>query len=78
MKYRTPRELMTIYRYKKRTAIDRRATFIEAHPERYPKGSVKRNDAGRVLIDLAAFDDCYTYKNCIIKGCAPKFEGVIA
>ena len=79
MNYKTRRWFMEKYDYKKRTPIDRRAEFIEAHPERYPPESVKRNDQGRLLIDVDAFDDCYTYKNCIEKGCAPAFKrGVIA
>ena len=79
MCYRTVKELMDAYRFTDRKAVVRRVEFIEAHPERYPPESVKRNDQGRLLIDVDAFDDCYTYKNCIEKGCAPAFKrGVIA
>ena len=74
MKYRTIRELQETYRYRKRTAVDRRVEFIENHPERYPVNSVKRNASGRILVDLDAFDDAYRYGKLIVKGLAPAFK----
>ena len=80
MCYRTIKELMDAYRFTDRKAVVRRVEFIEAHPERYPRECVKRNDGGRrILVDLSAFDDAYTWKRSIEKGRAPAFKrGVIA
>lgn len=75
MEYRTRAQLMREYSYKKYKSVNDRINFIETHPERYPSGSVKRNDAGRVLVDIAAFDDAYTYRKSIERGIAPAFGG---